>query len=113
MLSRQREFKLAAIHAKQSGNIEQAKQHYLIAKVTVLGCLFMSASVFLYMLLNVTPNICDMQSMDSLVEALDRGEPVDLCSLPPPPGEFSGTLLLLQCVVSLLWCGSGADRFQL
>lgn len=31
-----------------------------------------------------------MQHMDSLVEALDRGEPVDLGSLPPPPGEFSG-----------------------
>lgn len=35
-----------------------------------------------------------MQHMDSLVEALDRGEPVDLGSLPPPPGEFSGMLPL-------------------
>lgn len=34
VLSRQREYKMAAIHAKQSGNIDQAKQHYLIAKVT-------------------------------------------------------------------------------
>lgn len=60
MLSRQREFKLAAIHAKQSGNIEQAKQHYLIAKVTELGCLLTSASVFMYMLLKVTPDRCDI-----------------------------------------------------
>lgn len=58
VLSRQREFKIAAINSKQSGNIEQAKQHYLIAK-----------------------------HMDSLVEALDRGEPVDLGSLPPPPAD--------------------------
>ncbi|KAM9363543.1 coiled-coil and C2 domain-containing protein 1A [Symphorus nematophorus] len=58
VLSRQREYKIAAINAKQSGNIEQAKQHYLIAK-----------------------------RLDVLVEALDRDEPVDLSSLPPPPGD--------------------------
>lgn len=34
VLSRQREYKLAAIQAKQIGDIDQAKQHYLIAKVT-------------------------------------------------------------------------------
>lgn len=34
VLSRQREYKMAAIHAKQSGNIDQAKQHCLTAKVT-------------------------------------------------------------------------------
>lgn len=34
VLSRQREYKMAAIHAKQSGNIDQAKHHYLTAKVT-------------------------------------------------------------------------------
>lgn len=34
VLSRQREYKMAAIHAKQSGNIQQAKKHYLTAKVT-------------------------------------------------------------------------------
>lgn len=38
VLSRQREFKLAAIKAKQSGNIEQAKQHYIIAKVRKCSC---------------------------------------------------------------------------
>lgn len=34
VLSRQREYKLAAIDAKQSGDIELAKHHYLTAKVT-------------------------------------------------------------------------------
>ncbi|XP_070842172.1 coiled-coil and C2 domain-containing protein 1A isoform X1 [Chaetodon trifascialis] len=58
VLSRQREYKMAAIHAKQSGNIDQAKQHYLTAK-----------------------------KLDVLVEALDRDEPVDLSLLPPPPGD--------------------------
>ncbi|XP_041641015.1 coiled-coil and C2 domain-containing protein 1A [Cheilinus undulatus] len=58
VLSRQREYKLAAIHAKQSGDIELAKQHYLTAK-----------------------------KLDLLVEAVDRDEPVDLSSLPPPPGD--------------------------
>uniref|UniRef100_A0A3Q0RTP1 Coiled-coil and C2 domain-containing protein 1B n=1 Tax=Amphilophus citrinellus TaxID=61819 RepID=A0A3Q0RTP1_AMPCI len=58
VLSRQREYKLAAIHAKQSGNTDHAKQHYLTAK-----------------------------KLDVLLEALDRDEPVDLSSLPPPPGD--------------------------
>ncbi|KAM6972520.1 coiled-coil and C2 domain-containing protein 1A [Aplochiton taeniatus] len=56
VLSRQRQYKLAAIQAKQSGDSDLAKQHYLIAK-----------------------------KLDSVVEALDRGGPVDLTSLPPPP----------------------------
>lgn len=34
VLSRQREYKMAAISAKQSGQVDQAKQHYLISKVT-------------------------------------------------------------------------------
>ncbi|XP_018520222.2 LOW QUALITY PROTEIN: coiled-coil and C2 domain-containing protein 1A [Lates calcarifer] len=58
VLSRQREYKLAAINSKQSGDIDLAKQHYLTAK-----------------------------KLDALVEALDRGESVDLSSLPPPPGD--------------------------
>uniref|UniRef100_A0A672Y9A0 Coiled-coil and C2 domain-containing protein 1B n=1 Tax=Sphaeramia orbicularis TaxID=375764 RepID=A0A672Y9A0_9TELE len=58
VLTRQREYKLAAINAKQSGDIDQAKQHYLIAK-----------------------------KLDVLVEALDRGEPIDSRSVPPPPGQ--------------------------
>uniref|UniRef100_W5KXX6 Coiled-coil and C2 domain-containing protein 1B n=1 Tax=Astyanax mexicanus TaxID=7994 RepID=W5KXX6_ASTMX len=60
VLSRQREYKLAAIQAKQSGDTELAKQHYLIAK-----------------------------KLDSVVEAVDRGEPIDTSSLPPPPVQKS------------------------
>ncbi|XP_071246036.1 coiled-coil and C2 domain-containing protein 1A isoform X2 [Salvelinus alpinus] len=56
VLNRQREYKLAALHAKQGGESELARQHYHIAK-----------------------------KLDPVVEALDRGEPVDLSSLPPPP----------------------------
>ncbi|XP_069576633.1 coiled-coil and C2 domain-containing protein 1A [Brachyistius frenatus] len=58
VLSRQREYKMAAIHAKQSGDIDLAKQHYLTAK-----------------------------KLDILLEALDGDQPVHLSSLPPPPGE--------------------------
>ncbi|XP_034751401.1 coiled-coil and C2 domain-containing protein 1A isoform X1 [Etheostoma cragini] len=58
VLSRQREYKMAAINAKQSGDIDQAKRHYSTAK-----------------------------KLDMLVEAVDRDEPVDLSSLPPPPGD--------------------------
>ncbi|XP_014842116.1 PREDICTED: coiled-coil and C2 domain-containing protein 1A [Poecilia mexicana] len=58
VLSRQREYKMAAIQAKQSGDVNLAKQHYLTAK-----------------------------KLDSLVEAVDRGEPMELGSLPPPPGD--------------------------
>uniref|UniRef100_A0A3B4XIV8 Coiled-coil and C2 domain-containing protein 1B n=1 Tax=Seriola lalandi dorsalis TaxID=1841481 RepID=A0A3B4XIV8_SERLL len=75
VLSRQREYKLAAINAKQSGDIDQAKQHYLTAK-----------------------------KMDSLVEALDRGKPVDLTSLPPPPGQCN--LLIPEYVTFLLFFNS-------
>ncbi|XP_034150000.1 coiled-coil and C2 domain-containing protein 1A isoform X3 [Esox lucius] len=60
VLTRQREYKLAAIQAKQGGDSELAKQHYLVAK-----------------------------KLDPVVEALDRGEPVDLSSLPPPPGDVA------------------------
>ncbi|XP_056593558.1 coiled-coil and C2 domain-containing protein 1A [Triplophysa dalaica] len=58
ILNRQREYKLAAIQAKQSGNTDQAKQLYLVAK-----------------------------KFDSMVEAVDKGEFVDINSLPPPPGD--------------------------
>ncbi|XP_047222473.1 coiled-coil and C2 domain-containing protein 1A isoform X2 [Girardinichthys multiradiatus] len=56
VLSRQREYKMAAIQAKQGGDIDLAKQHYLTAK-----------------------------KLNSLVEAVDRGEPVELSALPLPP----------------------------
>ncbi|XP_042620009.1 coiled-coil and C2 domain-containing protein 1A isoform X2 [Cyprinus carpio] len=58
ILSRQREYKLAALKAKQSGNTDQAKQLYQVSK-----------------------------RLDSVVESVDRGEFVDISSLPPPPGE--------------------------
>lgn len=58
ILSRQREYKLAALKAKQSGNTDQAKQLYQVSK-----------------------------RLDSVVESVDRGEIVDISSLPPPPGE--------------------------
>ncbi|XP_017272528.1 coiled-coil and C2 domain-containing protein 1A [Kryptolebias marmoratus] len=58
VMSRQREYKMAAIHAKQREDVNLAKQHYLTAK-----------------------------KLNSLLEAVDRGEPVDLSSLPPPPGD--------------------------
>nr|XP_057931773.1 coiled-coil and C2 domain-containing protein 1A isoform X1 [Doryrhamphus excisus] len=58
VLSRQREYKVAAIQAKQNGDIDLAKRQYVIAK-----------------------------NLDSLVEAIDKGEPVDLSLLPPPPGD--------------------------
>lgn len=58
VVSRQREYKLAAIDAKQNGNIDLAKQHYIVAK-----------------------------KMDAMLEALERNEPFDVSSLPPPPGD--------------------------
>ncbi|RVE75774.1 hypothetical protein OJAV_G00002280 [Oryzias javanicus] len=60
VLSRQREYKVAALQAKQSNDVERAKHHYLTAK-----------------------------KLDSLLEALDRGEAVQLSSLPPPPGHVA------------------------
>uniref|UniRef100_A0A8P4KDP6 Coiled-coil and C2 domain-containing protein 1B n=1 Tax=Dicentrarchus labrax TaxID=13489 RepID=A0A8P4KDP6_DICLA len=65
VLTRQKEYKMAAIHAKQSGNIDQAKQHYLTAK-----------------------------KLDMLLQEMDSGKPVDLSSLPPTPAPsiFPSTL---------------------
>nr|XP_061844019.1 coiled-coil and C2 domain-containing protein 1A-like [Nerophis lumbriciformis] len=58
VLSRQKEYKMAAIEAKQSGDINLAKQQYITAK-----------------------------KLDSLLEAIDKDEPVDLSLLPAPPGS--------------------------
>ncbi|KAF0037716.1 hypothetical protein F2P81_010590 [Scophthalmus maximus] len=57
VLSRQREYKMAAINAKQSGDIDQAKQLYLTAK----------------------------QYQDA-IRAHKAGRPVNLSDLPVPPG---------------------------
>ncbi|TRY86065.1 hypothetical protein DNTS_030165 [Danionella cerebrum] len=56
VLNRQREYKLAALKAKQSGNTEQAKQLYQVSK-----------------------------RLDSVLEAVDQGQLVELSSLPPAP----------------------------
>ncbi|NXW25984.1 C2D1A protein, partial [Circaetus pectoralis] len=55
---RQREYKLAALHAKQRGDLETATKYYRVAK-----------------------------SFDSLLEAAGNGQPVELSSVPPPPGK--------------------------
>ncbi|KAM5308154.1 coiled-coil and C2 domain-containing protein 1A isoform 5-T5 [Glossophaga mutica] len=57
--SRQREYKLAALHAKQQGDTSTAARHFRVAK-----------------------------SFDAVLEALSRGEPVDLSRLPPPPDQL-------------------------
>ncbi|KAI5935540.1 Coiled-coil and C2 domain-containing protein 1A [Manis javanica] len=57
--SRQREYKLAALHAKQRGDTATAARHFRVAK-----------------------------SFDAILEALSRGEPVDLSRLPPPPDQL-------------------------
>ncbi|KAM6148360.1 coiled-coil and C2 domain-containing protein 1A isoform 2-T2 [Erethizon dorsatum] len=58
--SLQREYKLAALHAKQQGDTATATRHFRVAK-----------------------------SFDAVLEALSRGEPVDLSHLPPPPDLLS------------------------
>lgn len=58
--SRQREYKLAALHAKQQGDTTAAARYFRVAK-----------------------------SFDAVLEALSRGEPVDLSRLPPPPDQLS------------------------
>ncbi|NXW11626.1 C2D1A protein, partial [Fregetta grallaria] len=55
---RQREYKLAALDAKQRGDLGAATKYYRVAK-----------------------------SFDSLLEAAGKGQPVELSSVPPPPGE--------------------------
>ncbi|XP_004872510.1 coiled-coil and C2 domain-containing protein 1A isoform X2 [Heterocephalus glaber] len=61
--SRQRDYKLAALHAKQQGDTVAATRHFRVAK-----------------------------SFDAVLEALSRGEPVDLSCLPPPPDQLTPEL---------------------
>ncbi|XP_055975277.1 coiled-coil and C2 domain-containing protein 1A isoform X2 [Sorex fumeus] len=58
--SRQHEYKLAALHAKQQGDMAAATRFFRMAK-----------------------------SFDAVLEALSRGEPVNLSGLPPPPDQLS------------------------
>ncbi|XP_053325415.1 coiled-coil and C2 domain-containing protein 1B [Spea bombifrons] len=59
LLTRQREYKLAALRAKQSGNVEKAKEYMKISK-----------------------------KFSNVVEALESGQPVDLSNMPPSPEEY-------------------------
>ncbi|XP_066474043.1 coiled-coil and C2 domain-containing protein 1A [Tiliqua scincoides] len=63
--ARQREYKLAALRAKQEGSIEMATKYYRIAK-----------------------------SLDPILESLGKGETVDLSQLPPPPDQLPREILL-------------------
>ncbi|TRZ00794.1 hypothetical protein DNTS_017265 [Danionella cerebrum] len=55
LLAQQREYRMAALEAKQAGNIDQAKMHVKASK-----------------------------GYDAAIEALEKGQPVDVGSLPPP-----------------------------
>ncbi|XP_043832448.1 coiled-coil and C2 domain-containing protein 1A isoform X2 [Dromiciops gliroides] len=60
---RQQEYKRAALRSKQEGNLEAASKYFRVAK-----------------------------SFDAVLEAMARGEAVDLSRLPPPPDQMSRTL---------------------
>nr|XP_056706503.1 coiled-coil and C2 domain-containing protein 1A [Euleptes europaea] len=64
---RQREYKLAALRAKQEGSIEMAAKYFRVAK-----------------------------SFDPLLESLSKGETVDLSRLPPPPDQLPKEMLTLS-----------------
>ncbi|XP_036410393.1 coiled-coil and C2 domain-containing protein 1B isoform X1 [Megalops cyprinoides] len=57
LVGRQKEYKLAAMKAKQEGDLEGAK-------------LFLKTS----------------KKFDAVIEALENGQPIDLSNMPPPPG---------------------------
>ncbi|XP_041849243.1 coiled-coil and C2 domain-containing protein 1B isoform X3 [Melanotaenia boesemani] len=61
LLERQKEYKVAALRAKKQGDMEQAKLFFKISK-----------------------------RFDAVVEALEKGQAVDLGDLPPSPGEGAG-----------------------
>ncbi|XP_078074701.1 coiled-coil and C2 domain-containing protein 1B isoform X2 [Mustelus asterias] len=60
LIGRQKEYKLAALRAKQQGDITKAKEYMKISK-----------------------------KFDVVIKALDSGEPVDLSNLPPSPTDTS------------------------
>ncbi|XP_048458055.1 coiled-coil and C2 domain-containing protein 1B-like [Rhincodon typus] len=62
LFGRQKEYKLAALRAKQAGDITQAKEYMKISK-----------------------------KFDAVIKALDSGEPVDLTNLPPSPTALTDT----------------------
>uniref|UniRef100_A0A8C5S9F3 DM14 domain-containing protein n=1 Tax=Laticauda laticaudata TaxID=8630 RepID=A0A8C5S9F3_LATLA len=62
--ARAREYKLAALHSKQEGDIEMATKYYLLAK-----------------------------SFEPILDSLGKGEAVDLSNLPPPPDQLPKEML--------------------
>ncbi|XP_017266457.1 coiled-coil and C2 domain-containing protein 1B isoform X2 [Kryptolebias marmoratus] len=58
LLERQKEYKMSALRAKKQGDMERAKLDFLTSK-----------------------------KFDAVIEALEKGEPVDLSGLPPSPGR--------------------------
>uniref|UniRef100_F6W5J6 Coiled-coil and C2 domain-containing protein 1B n=1 Tax=Monodelphis domestica TaxID=13616 RepID=F6W5J6_MONDO len=59
LLTRQKEYKAAALKAKQEGDLEQAREYMRIGK-----------------------------KFSAVLEALDRGQPVDLSGMPPAPSDL-------------------------
>ncbi|XP_064415879.1 coiled-coil and C2 domain-containing protein 1B isoform X2 [Latimeria chalumnae] len=59
LISRQKEYKLAALKAKQEGDIEKARKYLKIGK-----------------------------KFDAVIGALDNGQPIDLANMPPAPGDL-------------------------
>ncbi|KFQ61445.1 Coiled-coil and C2 domain-containing protein 1B, partial [Pelecanus crispus] len=72
LLMRQKEYKLAALKAKQQGDLEKAKEYMKAGK-----------------------------KFNVILEALDSGQPVDLQNMPPsPPGKAHLTKTLLEVSLS-------------
>ncbi|XP_071348012.1 coiled-coil and C2 domain-containing protein 1B isoform X2 [Trachinotus anak] len=61
LLERQKEYKMAALRAKKQGDVEQAKLYFRTSK-----------------------------RFDAVIEALEKGQAVDLSGLPPSPEQGSG-----------------------
>uniref|UniRef100_A0A673MJK6 Coiled-coil and C2 domain-containing protein 1B n=1 Tax=Sinocyclocheilus rhinocerous TaxID=307959 RepID=A0A673MJK6_9TELE len=60
LLERQKEYRMAALKAKQAGDIDQAKMHIKASK-----------------------------GFDAAIEALEKGQPVDMSSIPPPLSQVT------------------------
>ncbi|XP_016327973.1 coiled-coil and C2 domain-containing protein 1B-like isoform X2 [Sinocyclocheilus anshuiensis] len=60
LLERQKEYRMAALKAKQAGDIDQAKMHIKASK-----------------------------GFNAAIEALEKGQPVDMSSIPPPLSQAS------------------------
>ncbi|XP_034558166.1 coiled-coil and C2 domain-containing protein 1B isoform X2 [Notolabrus celidotus] len=65
LLERQKEYKMAALMAKKQGDVEQAKLYFRTSK-----------------------------RFDAVIEALEKGQDVDLSGLPPPPGDGGSSALV-------------------